>query len=222
MGLYIDALVNMPRKKFYPTTDYPYHVTARTTNKEWFGAPMEVVWGLFSDYLHFIWRAYDVRIHAFVLMNNHFHMLISTPEANLDLAMNYLLREVSKRIGEKTGRINQIFGGPYHWSVIKNSIHYQHAYKYVYRNPVHAGICKNVEDYKYSSLPGLLGLDYLYIPVYDNLNLIQNPVTQLRWLNDEYEDEDREAIFRALKRREFGFSRDSSTARIHYLENTVV
>lgn len=212
----------MPRKKFYPTNEYPYHVTARTSNKEWFGVPLETVWGIFADYLHFVWRAYDVRIHSFVLMNNHFHMLISTPECNLDQIMNYLLREVSKRIGEETGRINQVFGGPYHWSVIKNSVHYQHAYKYVYRNPVHAGICRRVEDYKYSSLPGLLGIDYLHIPVYDNLNLIQSPISQLSWLNNEYENEDREAIFKALKRREFGFSRDPRTAKVHYLENTVV
>lgn len=183
---------------------------------------MEAVWSHFANYLHFIWRVYDVRIHAFVLMNNHFHMLITTPEANLDIAMNYLLREVSKRLGEESGRQNQIFGGPYHWSLIKNSIHYQHAYKYVYRNPVHAGICNRVEEYPYSSLPGLLGLDYLYIPVYDNLGLIQNPGPQLKWLNDRYNENHREAIQKALKRKEFGFSRDVSTARPHFLESHIV
>lgn len=212
----------MPRKKFYPTSEHPYHVTARTSNSEWFGAPLDVVWGYFTNYLHFIWRAYDVRIHSFVLMNNHFHMLISTPEANLDVAMNYLLREVSKRLGEETDRENQIFGGPYHWSLIKNSIYYRHAYKYIYRNPVQAGLCKKVEDYPYSSLRGLLGLDYLYIPAYDTLDLIQNPATQLRWLNEEFDDESREAIRLALKRKEFGFSRDPETAKGHYLENHIV
>lgn len=212
----------MPRKKFYPTSEHPYHVTARTINQEWFGVPKEVVWAHFANYLYFIWRAYDVRIHAFVLMDNHFHMLLTTPENNLDLAMNYLLREVSKRLGEELGRKNQIFGGPYHWSVLKNSIYYQHAYKYVYRNPVQAGICERVEQYRYSSLPGLLGLDYLYIPVYDNLGLIQNPGVQLRWLNKGYEEDNRSAIQKALKRKEFGFTRDQDTAGTHFLEDNVV
>ena len=212
----------MPRKKFYPTSEHPYHVTARTTNREWFGAPKELVWSHFANYLHFIWRVYDIRIHSFVLMDNHFHMLLTTPEANLDIAMNYLLREVSKRIGEETGRINQIFGGPYHWSLIKNSVHYQHAYKYVYRNPVDAGLCKTVETYRYSSLPGILGLDYLHIPVYDNLDLIQNPHKQLKWLNCEYREEDRLAIRKALKKKEFSFARDEDTAGAHHLESHVV
>lgn len=212
----------MPRKKFYRTNEYPYHVTARTTNKDWFDVPMEFVWSVFADYLHFIWRAYDVRIHAFVLMNNHFHMLISTPEGNLDVAMNYLLREVSKRIGERSGRINQIFGGPYHWTVIKNSIYYQHAYKYIYRNPVHAGLSRTVQEYPFSTLRGLIGMDYLYIPAYDNLHLIQNPHHQLQWLNEEYEKESREAIRYALRRKEFSFPRESSTHRAHYLEDHVV
>ena len=155
-------------------------------------------------------------------MHNHFHMLVTTPEANLDLAMNYLLREVSKRIGEHTKRINQIFGGPYHWTVIKNSIHYQHAYKYVYRNPVHAGLSDKVEEYRYSSLPGLLGLDYLYIPVYDNLNLIQNPAAQLSWLNEDYDEEVHHAIKQALRKNEFSFPRDIATARAHFLESVVI
>lgn len=203
-------------------TDCPYHVTARTGNKEWFDVPMDYVWSVFSDYLHFIWRAYDVRIHSFVLMSNHFHMLVSTPEANLDKAMNYLMREVSKRIAERSGRINQVFGGPYYWSVIKNNVHYQHAYKYIYRNPVHAGMCERVEDYKYSTLRGLIGMDYLYVPAYDNLNLIQNPNTQLKWLNEAYDSAAKDAIQKALRKREFGFARDEKTYRRHPLEDTVI
>ncbi|MGE5086317.1 MAG: transposase [Bacillota bacterium] len=211
----------MPRKKFYPSADCPYHVTARTGNKEWFDVPMDFVWSVFSDYLHFIWRAYDVRIHSFVLMSNHFHMLISTPEANLDKAMNYLMREVSKRISEKSGRINQVFGGPYYWSVIKNSVHYQYAYKYVYRNPVHAGICNKVEEYKYSTLRGLMGMDYLYIPAYDNLGLIQNGCHQLDWLNEAFDVESQEYIRKALKKREFALPRDEHSHRPNKLESRI-
>ncbi len=178
-----------------------------------FYIPMTQAWEIFSDYLWFITYAYKVRIHAFVLMNNHFHLIISTPEANIDEAMNYFLREVSKRIGEAAGRKNQIFGGPYHWSVIKNSIYYHHAYKYVYRNPVHAGICSKVEDYKYSTLQTTLGLSSSIIPAVDNLCLIQNPHQQLEWLNTKFEDEDRLSIKNALRHREFQFVADRTTGK---------
>ncbi len=194
----------MPRKKFFPTDLYPYHVTVRSHNKEWFDLPMIDVWDIFSRYLYFITMAYGVRIHAFVLMSNHFHMLITTPNANLDQAMNYLLREVSKAINRENGNINQVFGGPYHWSVIKSRIYYEFAYKYVYRNPVEARICSRVESYPYSTLRGLMGLDRLPFPAFDNMNLISNPAQRLSWLNSPYPDiEILETIRNALKKQEF-------------------
>jgi len=202
----------MPRKRFFPTDQYPYHVTARSHNREWFELPTEQVWEIFSRYLYFITLAFGVRIHSFVLMNNHFHMLLSTPDANLDKAMNYLMREVSKSIGLETGNINQVFGGPYHWSVIKSRLYYQHAYKYVYRNPVEAGICGRVEKYPFSTLRGLLGMAHLPFPAFDNMNLIQNPGEKLKWLNEPYPTSDfLEDIRLALRHSEFEFHADSSS-----------
>jgi len=183
---------------------------------------MEEVWDIFSIYLHFISHAYQVRIHSFVLMSNHFHMLISTPDANIDEAMNYFLREVSRSLGKASGRINQIFGGPYHWSLINNSIYYQHAYKYIYRNPVHAGLSRQVEEYKFSTLRGLLGFERLVIPAIDNLDLIHNPASQLRWLNKTYDEDVQEAIRLALRKKEFGFSRDPLTQKQSFLEDRIV
>jgi putative transposase len=170
---------------------------------------MNQLWDIFSRYLYFITLAYGVRIHSFVLMNNHFHMLITTPNANLDQAMNYLMREVSKAIGIESGDINQVFGGPYHWSVIKNRIYYEFAYKYVYRNPVEARLCERVEAYPYSSLRGLLGMDHLPFPAFDNSNLIANPGGQLIWLNSPYPTVDfLEEIRRGLKYSEFEMFED--------------
>lgn len=212
----------MPRKKTFKTADYPYHVTARSSNKEWFYLPMDQVWQIFMNYLWFVSMTYKVRIHAFVLMDNHFHLLLRTPEANIDEAMNYLLREVSKTIGIEANRQNQIFGGPYHWTVIKNSIYYHHAYKYIYRNPVHAGICWKVEDYPYSTLRGLLGRDQVLFPVADNMCLISDPYRQLEWLNRDFESDDKIAIKKALKHREFMFPKHPTTGRQHPLETKVV
>ncbi|MNJ93290.1 Transposase IS200 like protein [compost metagenome] len=212
----------MPRKKFIRSSECHYHVNARCINKEWFAIPLDEVWGIFSDYLCFISHAFGVRIHSFVLMSNHFHLLISTPNANLDDAMEYLLREVSRHIGLKSNRINQVFGGPYHWTIIKNSVHYSHAYKYVYRNPVEAGICSKVQDYPFSTLRGLIGLSRLDVPAFDNLGLIQNPFSQLSWLNEHYDEESKELIRLALRRKEFAFPRDPRTKRKNYLDIKIV
>jgi REP element-mobilizing transposase RayT len=194
----------MPRKKFFPTDSFPYHVTARSHNREWFDLPLIDVWDIFSRYLYFITLAYGVRVHSFVLMSNHFHMLITTPNANLDQAMNYLMREVSKAIGRESGKINQVFGGPYHWSVIKNRVYYEFAYKYVYRNPVEASLVRRVENYPYSTLRGILGLDPLPFPAFDNMNLIAHPARCLSWLNSPYPHLDLlDDIRQGLRQREF-------------------
>jgi hypothetical protein len=87
---------------------------------------------------------------------------------------------------------------------------------------VHAGICKRVEEYPFSTLRGLLGLEYLPIPTVDNLNLIQDCPRQLSWLNEEYKEEDKLSIQTALRHNEFSFPADPSTGKVHELENLVV
>jgi REP element-mobilizing transposase RayT len=183
---------------------------------------MKEVWDIFSRYLYFVTLAYGIRIHSFVLMNNHFHLLVTTPEANLDKAMNYLMREVSRCIGHEAGRINQIFGAPYHRTVIKNRLYYQHAYKYVYRNPIEAGICQKAQDYPFSTIRGILGFDHLPFPAFDNLDLIVNPGKQLEWLNTPYPEAScLEDIRLALKHEEFEFHADPISRRMTPLDRQI-
>ena len=169
----------MPRKQIYSEAQCPFHITARSHNRECFDLPMIQVWDIFSRYLYLMTLTYGVRIHAFVLMSNHFHLLITAPNSHLDQAVNYLLQEVSAVAEE-------IFEKPYHSTACKSRIHYQQVYKYVYRNPVEARLCKTAEGYPYSSLRGILGLDPLPFPAFDNLELIVNPLRQLSWLNTPF------------------------------------
>ncbi len=209
----------MPRKKFQASIEFPYHVTARCLNKEWFALPMHDVWSIFSNYLFFIHHAFGIRIHNFVLMNNHFHMILLTPEANLDVAMNYFMRETSRVISKRSGRINQVFGGPYYWSLIKSPNYFLHAYKYVYRNPVESGLAGCVESYNYSTLNSLLGQNHSIIPLECDETLFPFEDSQLKWLNTPYNSEQvRLDIKNALRKREFHFPKDKR-GNPHYLEN---
>lgn len=199
----------MPRKKYQPDSSFPYHITARCINKEWFHIPLVEVWEIFSDYLFFIHHAFNVKVHSFVLMNNHFHLILSTPEANLSEAMNYFMRETSKQFGLASGRINQIYGGPYFWSQLKSEIYYGHAYKYVYRNPIEGGLCLKVEDYPFSTLHSLVGKSKTIIPVAEDTMLFFDMGSQIDWLNKSYKSLDyKQDIKNALRKREFQFGKD--------------
>src|SRR6185436_4461905 len=136
-------------------------------------------------------QRYEAKIIALVLMSNHLHMLLLTPKSNLDEIMCYFLREVSRTIGRKSSRTNHIFGGPYKWCLIKQESHLVNAYKYVYRNPIAAGITNNVESYQFSSIHYLAYGYSLPFRVYDeyvvdSVNLPQPMKTRLTWLNTAF------------------------------------
>ncbi len=197
----------MPRQKYIPSDVIPYHVSARSHNQEWFSLPIEQVWDLMSSYLWLCHHSFGIRIHSFVLMNNHFHAIISTPNGNLAECMNYFMREVSKVIGQSSNRINQIFGGPHHRSLLSSFHYYMCAYKYVYRNPVEAGLSSTVEIYPFSTLHGKLGNSRLLIPVIDDSLLFEDVEQNLRWLNKSYPlQSQKHQIQKALRKKEFSFS----------------
>ena len=80
----------MPRKKIIRTNEFPYHVTARTNNQEWFKLSLDEVWSIFERVLSKVQLRYSIEIYQFVLMSNHYHLLLSTPEANIDKAIQVI------------------------------------------------------------------------------------------------------------------------------------
>ncbi len=162
------------------------------------------MWRIFSEQLYFVSHAFNWRILSFVLMDNHYHMLVRTPDANLAEGMNFFQSNTSREIGREAGRINRIFGGPYGGSIVNSYPYYLNAYKYVYRNPVEPGLSSKVENYPYSTLRGLLGLSHLLIPIEEDTTLFSDVEGILAWLNNPFPSTElRDAIGRAFKRPEF-------------------
>jgi REP element-mobilizing transposase RayT len=155
----------MAKKPIQRSSVFPYHLTARSNNQEWFYLPTENVWAIMCQQLFTTTVVYSLKVHAFVLMSNHFHLVASTPEANIDSAMNYFMREVSRSINYRSERKNHVFGGPYKWSLIESPLYYSNVINYVYMNPVQAKICSVPEEYSYSTLSGILGSVELPIPL---------------------------------------------------------
>lgn len=191
----------MPRKLFFCDPTRPYHVSSRCINKEWFDCPIEKVWELFCRHQHFGTYAYGVQIHAFVLMSNHFHMLISAPNGNLSDFMCFLLREVSRGIQHQSDRINQTFAERFRRTLITTDRQLRAAYKYVYQNPVRARIVEFPTDYRYSSLYGLIKRGPLKFPLYDTF--LMGDLRNLDWLNQPLSEDNTQRIRRALRRPRF-------------------
>lgn len=195
----------MGRKKFIQDPNLPYHVGARCTNRERFAVPLEKVWDIMELQLYFVKHAFNLKIHAFVLMPNHFHLLVSAPEANLSQAMRYFMTETSRALLRLSGRINQTYGSRYFRTSIPSLHYFLNVYKYLYRNPVNANLCSQVEDWPFSTLSGLLGLSPLLIPLEEDTLLFAEGEMEshLRWLNREPDDISWEEVRKALRKPEF-------------------
>ena len=218
----------MPRKALLRTNLLPYHVTARANNRDVFPLELGQLWEIIGSEALFLNITYGVEFHAFVLMPNHFHILLTVPEHDLGIVMNEFMRSISRRINLISRRTGHVFGGPYYWSLIKNTRYFGHALKYVYRNPVRAKLCENVEDYRYSTLHGLLGSAHLPFPInFTRVGMeISLPATdnlqQLGWLNNPFPKEAETLIQRGLRRKLFEAIMDRKTRRPFELLNQLI
>ena len=201
--------------------EIPYHLCARTNQRVDFGPPLDFVWNCMENYRHFLHFVYEVKIHSFVLMPNHFHLIAKFPRANLGEAMNYFMRETSREISRAAGKENHLYGTRVFRSALSSFHYFTHAYKYVYRNPVEAGLSLRVEAYPFSSLQGLLGLKHGMTPLEEDTLLFDDVELQLSWLNRCPDIESRQAVKNGLRHQEFRLATNAKNRRTNELETSL-
>lgn len=188
----------MGRKNLIRASLLPYHVTARTNNKEWFELPLEEVWQLIQESLKEAENMHHVELISFVLMANHYHMLVITPESNLDLFMYEFNKRLALKIQKQSGRINKIFGSRYKWCLIQSQNYFFNCYRYVYQNPVRAGVVENCEDYPFSTLRSITKHVNFSVPIHDRYGFKDE--YGLRWLNKKIEEQEMSELRKKLSR----------------------
>jgi putative transposase len=193
----------MPRKPIIRSKEHYYHITARSNNKENFFLPIKELWDIFTILLGQLQKEYEIKISAFVLMNNHFHLLILTPNEDIDRVMYFLMKKSTLKIQKQTGRINKIYGGRYKGSIIENHRYLLNVYKYIYRNPIAAGICEKAEDYEFSTLFNVLNRRQL---PFDVEPIIEG--AELEWINQSFKEKEAQSIQFGLKRTIFEYKKE--------------
>jgi putative transposase len=173
----------MPRAKAILQSEFPYNISARCINREWFNIPMQDVWDIFCHELADTVKDKNLVVHSFVLMSNHYHLIASTPDANISQCMHQFMTRTSRKLTRTGNRLNETFAGRHYKCILQHPNYYLNAYKYNYRNPVAAGMCALVEEYPYSTLHGKLKLSRPTIPVCDDTTLISDLRGTLEWLN---------------------------------------
>jgi len=177
----------------------PYHITARTNNKEFFPLPLNEVWEICLNRLKHIHSTKSLAIHAFILMGNHFHLLCHTPKSNIDECMHEFMRSISFEINKRLNQHSHLWGSRYKCSLISSQKHYYQVYRYIYQNPIRAKIVFKVEEYPYSTLQ-----KELPFPIHSHMTMsFGGQSGELYWLNQIYQEEELKLIRLGLRRFEF-------------------
>jgi len=132
-----------------------YHVTARgNERKKIFVSQRD--YAQFLDYLGIARERFGCVLHAYVLMGNHYHLLLETPEANLSKVMHYLNGSYTTYFNIKRKRSGHLFQGRYKSIVVDRDSYLLELSRYIHLNPVKAGITERPEDYPHSSYSSYL------------------------------------------------------------------
>lgn len=198
----------MPRKPIIRSNEHYYHLTGRANNKEHFYLPVEEVWKIMLSKLRKLHKENELRISAFVLMNNHFHLLALTPKEPIDRIMYFFMKEVTREMQKRTGRVNKIFGGRYKGCLIEDPKYLLNVYKYIYRNPVAAGLVERAEHYPFSTFY-FQDENCTPIPL-DKvmpMNIAVSRYVEKEWVNSTFEESESESMKWGLTRNKFQYKK---------------
>jgi putative transposase len=127
-----------------------YHITTRGNEKKAVYKD-DVDRTIFLDTLFQVNKRYNWLCHAYCLMNNHYHLIVETPEGNLSAGMRQLNGVYTQTFNRRYNRVGHLFQGRYKAILIQKDSHLLEACRYVVLNPVRAKTVERPEMWKWSS-----------------------------------------------------------------------
>jgi REP element-mobilizing transposase RayT len=133
-----------------------YHVTSRGNLKQniFF---QEADRRRYIEVLTRIKERYGYILHAYVLMDNHYHLLIETPLPNLNQLMQNLNTSYTVFVNKKYQRSGHLFQGRYKAILVEKDSYLLSLSRYIHLNPVRSGIVDLPEKYRWSSYRNYIG-----------------------------------------------------------------
>ena len=127
-----------------------YHVLSRGNDKQ------DIVIDdddrkLFLDTAGEMGERFEIDLFAYVLMDNHYHLLFRTNRANLCRSMQWFGATYTKRFNLRHNRSGHLFQGRFKNMLVQNDAYLLQLSYYIHRNPLRAGMVKRIADYKWSS-----------------------------------------------------------------------
>ncbi|MCK4810045.1 MAG: transposase [Candidatus Omnitrophica bacterium] len=158
--------------------EYPgafYHVIARGNEKrEIFSSESNLE--RFLEYLAKAYRRYKIKVHAYCLMHNHYHLLVETPYGNLSRSMQYINSSYTTYYNVAKKRVGHLFQGRYKGILVDKDAYIQELSRYIHLNPVKAKRIRIPEQFRWSSYQYYIGMKRLpeYMDIQTTLSYFKN------------------------------------------------
>jgi putative transposase len=105
----------------------------------------------FLDLLLDMKKMYNINIHSYCLMTNHYHILLETTNRNISEAIKFLNSFYSMYFNKKYKRSGHLWQGRFASYYLYDDAHFWIVTKYIERNPIKANMVKSIDSYKYQS-----------------------------------------------------------------------
>lgn len=145
----------MPRRKRDDAPDTIHHVIQRGNNRNYIYENTRDK----KEFLSLLSTAvatYDATLLQYVLMDNHYHLLIRLGEQPLSELIWFLNRSYSLYYNHRYNRIGTIYGGRYKSYLISEKEKFFSTVRYIVRNPVKAGLSPTPAQYRWSGHASVL------------------------------------------------------------------
>jgi putative transposase len=133
-----------------------YHVTSR-------GDRREPIYEDDSDRLQWlailsnVCERYRWRVHAYCLMDNHFHILLETADGNLSRGMRQLNGIYTQYFNRRHNRVGHVYQGRFKAILVEKNSYLLELSRYVVLNPIRAGMVKDLDSWQWSSYSATVG-----------------------------------------------------------------
>ena len=127
-----------------------YHITSRGNNRDY----------ILSDPKHKAFllkqiKAYnmkfDFELLAYVIMDNHYHLLIKTNKTPISEIMFNINNVLGKYLVRELNRKGHVLEKRYSCKIVATDTYIVWLLRYIHRNPICAHMCNNLDDYRWSS-----------------------------------------------------------------------
>lgn len=138
-----------------------YHVTSRGNHRQDIFIDDEDRERLLGIFAHAA-RRHNWLCHAYCLMDNHYHLVIETPDGNLSRGMRQVGGVYTQAYNRRHGKSGHLFQGRFKAILVEKESHLLELIRYVVLNPVRSSAVKAPEEWPWSSYRGTCGTEKVH------------------------------------------------------------